>query len=388
MATSSSTSTGPGRLGNPDMSLATDPRTHRGLLKGLEAHGMQHNAFLSANITPDAPRAELIAFARSSEHSLEEMIKRMNFEVHDPMLSRSITKTTTTIPGPDNNKINLIIYRPTDHKTPLPAILYLHGGGMVMLQTNNPLHTSYAASISQLGLICILIDFRNVLPSTLHNNNNKEESLHPFPQGLHDCISSVQYLHAHKTSPEFRISHLFLHGDSGGANLALATALKLNQNPETASFISGVFVIDPYISGPYAYAQSREWKLAHLPSLVECDGYDVSCSACAVYSRLYHEGGGGGEEDRNAFAWPFWADEEDLRGLPRHRVLVAELDPLRDEGRAFWRRLERAGVRVTGRVREGMTHTGELLLREYVGREVLEVLGDLKGFVEGGLDGE
>ena len=43
-------------------------------------------------------------------------------------------------------------------------------------------------------------------------------------------------------------------------------------------------------------------------------------------------------------AWPAFASEDDLRGLPKVKISVNECDPLRDEGVEIYRRLVRAGV--------------------------------------------
>jgi len=50
------------------------------------------------------------------------------------------------------------------------------------------------------------------------------------------------------------------------------------------------------------------------------------------------------------------ATDEELSGLPPHIISVNELDPLRDEGLMYYRRLLAAGVPAAGRVVVGSCH--------------------------------
>jgi acetyl esterase/lipase len=68
-----------------------------------------------------------------------------------------------------------------------------------------------------------------------------------------------------------------------------------------------------------------------------------------------------GEHATNPLAWPYFADAGDLEGLPPHVITTDELDPLRDEGLAYLRALQRAGVSATGHTYSGVGHGGELL---------------------------
>ena len=74
------------------------------------------------------------------------------------------------------------------------------------------------------------------------------------------------------------------------------------------------------------------------------------------------------------------ATDAQLSGLPPHAISVNELDPLRDEGLQYYRRLLRAGVPVVGRVVAGTCHGGDLLF----GGAMPDVFGasirDISGF--------
>jgi acetyl esterase/lipase len=197
----------------------------------------------------------------------------------------------------------------------MPGVLHIHGGGMVILSTAGPVYARLRDEIATTGAAVIGVEYRNgagVLGP------------HPFPAGLDDCTSALTWVHEHRD--ELGIWTITVVGESGGANLSLATTLRAKRDGHL-DLIDGVFAMVPYISG--AYGGTEDERRAHLPSLVENDGYFIACSLVDVMAEVYGPGGG---HDTDPLAWPYHATVDDLRGLPPHVISVNELDPLRDEG--------------------------------------------------------
>ena len=106
-----------------------------------------------------------------------------------------------------------------------------------------------------------------------------------------------------------------------------------------------------------------ERKLRELPSMVENDGHYINCAMMDLLVAVYDPSG---ENAENPLCWPYFATEADVEGLPPHVITVNELDPLRDEGIAYFRLLQRSGVSVVGKVNLGLTHAAEMSFRQAV----------------------
>jgi len=214
-----------------------------------------------------------------------------------------------------------------------------------LIPTNSKVHRRWAHSLAAKGVVSILVDFRNAYTAAGHN---------PFPAGLNDCAAAVQYIAAHKA--ELGISKIVLQGESGGANLSIATAMKANREGWIDQ-IAGVYGVVPYISGAYAWPLERQLK--ELPSLVENDGYLLQVKNSGASAWYY-----GPNDLENSHAWPYHASVEELKGLPPFILDMNELDPLRDEGSVFGQKLAAAGVHVESKVTAGITHGAALVFRK------------------------
>ena len=76
------------------------------------------------------------------------------------------------------------------------------------------------------------------------------------------------------------------------------------------------------------------------------------------------------------------AQDEDLRGLPPHVISVNELDPLRDEGLAYYRKLVGAGVLAVGRTVHGTPHAGDVRFPDIVPLVYDDTIRSISGFAQ------
>ncbi len=247
----------------------------------------------------------------------------------------------SVVSQPDGNTINVRLIRP-DEPGLLPAVYYIHGGGMQMLSCYDGNYRAWGRIIAAQGVAVAMVDFRNALtPSSV-------EEVAPFPAGLNDCVSGLHWLIANGSDLGIDPARIVVAGESGGGNLTLATGLKLKQDGDIG-LIKGLYALCPYIAGRWPHPQH--------PSSTENNGILLD-----LHNNRGAMGYGIDEFERgNPLAWPGFATEDDVRGLPPVMISVNECDPLRDEGIEFYRLLLRAGVPARCRQVMGTVHGTEVL---------------------------
>jgi len=304
------------------------------------------------------PIEGLLAFCDEAEPGFEMMFTMLAQDL--PEIT-NVERSVEVIRGIDGNDITLYIHRPTDTEGPIPGLLHLHGGGMVILEASGGGYMRWRDELASTGMYVAGVEFRN---------GGGKQGPHPFPAGLHDCQSGLQWLHDNRA--EFGLSKIIVSGESGGGNLTLATTLKAKRDGRLDQ-IQGVYAQCPYISNAYTE------KDPNLPSLYENDGYFLDVENMGALARVYDPAG---ENDADPLAWPLHASADDLAGLPPHVISVNELDPLRDEGLAYYRKLMAAGTSATSRTVNGTCHAGDCLLREAMPDVYLSTIRDLKSFAD------
>jgi acetyl esterase len=134
--------TPPGRLGDPNMSLETDPRTNPNVLKALQSLGMGANQVSDLPDSSEWTIESLTPGLAASDAAFGGMYDFLPNDLPTDAEQPAIDISEQTIKGVDDNDIKLYIYKPVDAKGPLPAVIYTHGGGMVSLPCGNNVKSS------------------------------------------------------------------------------------------------------------------------------------------------------------------------------------------------------------------------------------------------------
>jgi acetyl esterase len=229
-----------------------------------------------------------------------------------------------SIPGPAG-EIPIRVYTP-DAPSHCPAMVYFHGGGWVVCDLNT--HDVVCSAIARrAAAVVVSVDYR-LAPE------------HKFPAAVIDCYAATVWVASNAPRLGIDPKWISVGGDSAGGNLATVVCLKSrDENGPAIAFQALVYPVTDLSS--FDTGSYREFAA----------GYQLTKTEMEWFRDCYL---GHKEDARNPHASPLLA--RDLRGLPPALIITAECDPLRDEGEAYAKRLEQAGVPVTCTRYAGMIH--------------------------------
>lgn len=220
-------------------------------------------------------------------------------------------------PGP-GGAVPLRYYRPAgqDDFAALPCLVYLHGGGWVIgdLETHDYVCRKLANSA---GCVVIAVDYR-LAPE------------HVFPAAVDDCAAALRFIADNARRLHIDADRIAIGGDSAGGNLAAVMTL-MARDGDVPPLAFQLLI--------YPAVDMRDPWPSHNMNL---EGFPLSGDTVRWFMEHYQVS----RQDRADWrASPLHADSH--AGLPPAFVLTAGYDPLADEGAAYARALEKAGVRTT-----------------------------------------
>ncbi|HDS1735635.1 MULTISPECIES: alpha/beta hydrolase [Pseudomonas] len=232
----------------------------------------------------------------------------------------------------DGQPIKLTIVRPAKTKGELPVFMYFHGGGWVL--GDYPTHQRLIRDlVVGSGAVAVYVDYT---PSPEAH----------YPTAINQAYAATRWVAEHGKQIHVDSSRLAVAGNSVGGNMAAVVALKAKEAGTPK--LRFQLLLWPVTDASFESASYKQFAEGHfLTSGMMKWFWDSYTTDTAARAQIY--------------ASPLRASSEQLKGLPPALVQTAEFDVLRDEGEAYARHLNAAGVTVTAVRYNGMIHDFGLL---------------------------
>ncbi len=213
----------------------------------------------------------------------------------------------------DDKSVPVRFFYPNNEKLFNPIIIYFHGGGWVTgnINTYNDVCATLANKTNHL---VISVNYR-LAPE------------YPFPIGLEDCYDVVKLIVKNHKNYGIKNREICLMGDSAGANIAAAISLMARDKKEFK-------IYNQILLYPVLYNDHTE---SSKYNSIRTNGKDYFLTSKLIvdYEKLYIS-----DKYKNS---PYYAPllAKHLFNQPRTLIITADLDPLRDEGKDYSKRLKR-----------------------------------------------
>ncbi|MDM9593367.1 alpha/beta hydrolase [Pseudomonas guariconensis] len=232
----------------------------------------------------------------------------------------------------DSQALEIRVIRPQGAKGELPVFMFFHGGGWVL--GDYPTHERLIRDlVVGSGAAAVYVDYT---PSPEAQ----------FPTAINQAYAATRWVAENGKQIGVDGRRLAVVGNSVGGNMAAVVAIKAKEAgtpklrfqallwPVTdANFNNGSY--NQFAEGHFLTRNMMQWFW---------DSYTTDP-----------------RQRNDIHASPLRASLDQLKGLPPALVQTAEMDVLRDEGEAYARKLEAAGVPVTAVRYNGMIHDFGLL---------------------------
>ncbi|EJL05132.1 MULTISPECIES: alpha/beta hydrolase [Pseudomonas] len=232
----------------------------------------------------------------------------------------------------DGQPINLTIVRPAGVKGELPVFMFFHGGGWVL--GDFPTHERLVRDlVAGSGAVAVFV---NYTPSPEAH----------YPVAINQAYAATKWVAEHGKQINVDGKRLAVAGNSVGGNMAAVVALMAKDKGTPA--IRFQALLWPVTDASFETASYNQFA----------EGHFLSKNMMKWFWDNYTTDAG---QRNEIYASPLRATTAQLKGLPPALVQTAEADVLRDEGEAYARKLDAAGVPVTAVRYNGMIHDYGLL---------------------------
>lgn len=235
----------------------------------------------------------------------------------------------------DDPEVMVRVYEPESGDHSGAALLYVHGGGMVLMRVDD---TDFHCKsiVDRIGCVVVSVEYR-LAPES------------PYPAAVHDCYAALAWLHRNADDLEVASDRIAIGGLSAGGGLAAGTALMARDRGEHPLCFQ--WLVYPMIDDRNVTPSSRE--------ITEPSVWNRA-SNLRAWDAYLGPGLAPGSDDVPLYAAPARATTAQLAGLPPAYIDVGELDVFRDEDVGYASRLLQAGVPTELHVTPGAFHASEM----------------------------
>ncbi|QLL16142.1 alpha/beta hydrolase [Pseudomonas chlororaphis] len=228
--------------------------------------------------------------------------------------------------------VALKIVRPAKVKGELPVFMFFHGGGWVL--GDYPTHQRLISDlVVGSGAVAVYVGYT---PSPEAR----------YPTAINQAYAATRWVAEHGREIGVDGKRLAVAGNSVGGNMAAVVALMAKE--QKAPTLRYQVLMWPVTDARFDTGSYRQFAEGHFLTQGMMRWFWDNYTTDAAERAQVH-------------ASPLQASTEQLRGLPAALVQTAEFDVLRDEGEAYARHLDAAGVPVTAVRYNGMIHDFGLL---------------------------
>ncbi len=229
-------------------------------------------------------------------------------------------------------KVTLKIVRPAKVKGELPVFMFFHGGGWVL--GDFPTHQRLIRDlVVGSGAVAVYVDYT---PSPEAH----------YPTAIDQAYGATRWVAEHGKEIGVDSKRLAVAGNSVGGNMAAVVALMAKEQKTPA--LRFQLLLWPVTDASFETGSYKQFAEGHFLTTGMMKWFWDNYTTDQAQRASIH-------------ASPLRASAEQLKGLPPALVQTAEFDVLRDEGEAYARKLDAAGVTVTAVRYNGMIHDYGLL---------------------------
>ena len=241
-------------------------------------------------------------------------------------------ETSEKVIDVEGRELKLYIVKPAGAATKLPVFMFFHGGGWVL--GDYPTHERLVRDlVVESGAMAVFPEY----------TRSPEAQ---YPTAIHQAYAATQWVSEHGGDIGADGQKLAVVGNSVGGNMAAVVSLMAKD--KGGPRITFQALLWPVTDANFDTGSYRELS----------EGYFLTRNMMIWFWDNYTKDAA---QRRETYASPLQAPTDSLQGLPPALVQTAHSDVLRDEGEAYARKLNEAGVDVIAVRYNGLIHDWGLL---------------------------